>query len=92
MLLPKEKSVSSIQDFDDKFSKPGELEVILFSGTFAAAKAYLGLSWHRGFVGSEISSDCFAASIEVLDEMHPTQVLKEKPDISCTHEVRTHVR
>lgn len=70
MVRLEQKSAGWMQNLDNSFLKPGELETNLFSGTFAIAKACLELPRHVDYVDCEVGVDCFVADTEELVETH----------------------
>lgn len=71
-----------MQDLVERFSKPGELIVDLFSGTFAIAETCLKVRRPHRCVSCKDNDDHFAAITEVLFETYAIKVLEEKLQIS----------
>lgn len=64
---PEQKSVSSMNDLVQKFSRPGDVTMSFWAGTCFTAKACMLLSQHRKFVRSEVDSKLLtAAEADVL--------------------------
>lgn len=70
-----------MRDLVEKFSKPCELVVDPFSGTFATA--CLELLRLRHFVGCKVDVGCPAASTKALDKTYARQILGKKSDNLC---------
>lgn len=64
-----------MKDLINKFTKRGELEVDLFSGTIMTAKTCLKLLRYSCYVSYEVDADCFTAGTEVLVETYARQIL-----------------
>lgn len=84
LVCPAPKNIGWIPDIVEKFPKPGELVVDIFSSIFVTDKACLALSQNRCFVVCKIGAICFAARVEALVEMNARQVLNGKSNIQLS--------
>lgn len=59
MLRPEQKSINLLRHLISQYTKPGEIVLDMFGGTFSTARACLTLSKPRVFYGCEKDKDCF---------------------------------
>ncbi|MEM1002550.1 MAG: DNA methyltransferase, partial [Bacteroidota bacterium] len=82
MVRPEQKGILWMSNLIEKFSKPGDLVVDCFSGTFSVAKACFLLSKHRRFIGCDKDPVCLERTEDKLIEIFARQLLNPRSDIS----------
>lgn len=80
-VYPERKSFDRMQKLVEKFSSPGELVVVLLTGTSGTAKACLEHLWYSHFVDCKGDTEWFAACTEAIVETNAKETLTEKSDI-----------
>lgn len=87
MVLPGRKSVSWMENHANKFSKPSELVVDLFSATSVIVQTCLTLSLHLRCAVCKAEAEFFAASTKALVETYTSKVFNGELEISGGYEV-----
>jgi len=86
-LRAEQKNIDWMMDIISKFTKPGDIVVDMFSGTFPTAKACMKLDKHRRFVGCDLDYKCIKFSMESLVRTYAEQLLNPSSDIEGNDEL-----
>lgn len=87
-LRAEQKQLPLLKELVCRYSRPGDMVVDFFSGTFSTAVAAITLPEHRIFIGTELDKACYDIAVDSMCRRVAVHLATNRTDISIPRAVR----
>ena len=86
-LRAEQKPLPLLQEIICRYTKPGDIIVDFFAGTFSTAVAAMSLPQHRTFIGTELDKACYDVAVDSMCRRIAVYLASRQTDITIPHDL-----